>query len=182
MSYQNHNSYNRPLIDLIPDNLDVSDEEDAFYVHDEGDYLLNPKWREVITKTTNRVPRRIKRYFLIYVLCAFILLVSWIAYFGPQHALYKEEVKAMDNPAETTFGKNKRPEFGGMVQVKKMEEKFLPKGEGRLIVVGDVHGCREELEHLMRKVEFVEGRDHLVLTGDIIAKGKLRGQLHWISG
>jgi hypothetical protein len=37
--------------------------------------------------------------------------------------------------------------------------------------VGDVHGCKKELEHLMRKVEFVRGRDHLILTGDIIAKG-----------
>jgi hypothetical protein len=172
MSYHNRAyTHHHPLIDLIPDNLDVSDEEDAFYAIDEGDYLLNSKWRAAITHTTNRVPRRLQRYFVIYVICVFVVLVGWLIYWGPHYAAYKQEIRAMDHPTEETFGKNKRPEFGGMVQVKKLEEKFLPKGEGRLIVVGDVHGCREELEHLMRKVDFVEGRDHLVLTGDIIAKG-----------
>jgi hypothetical protein len=43
--------------------------------------------------------------------------------------------------------------------------------KGRLIVVGDIHGMLDELQHLLRKVEFENGVDHLVCTGDMIAKG-----------
>jgi Calcineurin-like phosphoesterase len=40
----------------------------------------------------------------------------------------------------------------------------------RTIVVGDVHGCREELELLVNKCGFVPG-ERLVLAGDLVAKG-----------
>jgi hypothetical protein len=40
----------------------------------------------------------------------------------------------------------------------------------RTIVVGDVHGCREELEDLVHLCDFRAG-DRLVLAGDLVAKG-----------
>lgn len=40
----------------------------------------------------------------------------------------------------------------------------------RTIVVGDVHGCREELEALLTRVE-CSSADDLVLVGDLVAKG-----------
>jgi hypothetical protein len=40
----------------------------------------------------------------------------------------------------------------------------------RTIVVGDVHGCREELEDLVRKCGWQRG-ERLVLAGDLVAKG-----------
>jgi hypothetical protein len=40
----------------------------------------------------------------------------------------------------------------------------------RTIVVGDVHGCREELELLLRTCGYVKG-DRVVLAGDLVAKG-----------
>jgi hypothetical protein len=42
---------------------------------------------------------------------------------------------------------------------------------GRTVVVGDVHGCRRELEELLEKVAFVRGTDRLVLVGDLVARG-----------
>lgn len=171
MPYRDAHSH-RPLIDLIPDHsLDASDEEDAFYAHDEGDYLLHPKWRAMINRTTNRIPRRIQRYFVIYLLFAVVLLVSWRIYLGPQYAVYRKELAQMDSEPKEAFGKNVRPEFKGMTQVEQLSQKLLPTGNGRLVVVGDVHGCKEELEQLLKKVDFREGKDHLILTGDIIAKG-----------
>lgn len=41
---------------------------------------------------------------------------------------------------------------------------------GRTIIVGDVHGCRTELEALLDRVGFVSG-DRLVFVGDLIARG-----------
>jgi len=42
---------------------------------------------------------------------------------------------------------------------------------GRTIIVGDVHGCREELEELLAKIGFRYGDDQLFLVGDLIARG-----------
>lgn len=44
-------------------------------------------------------------------------------------------------------------------------------GAGRLIVVGDVHGCPDELKTLLRKCQYQQGSDVLVFNGDIINKG-----------
>lgn len=42
---------------------------------------------------------------------------------------------------------------------------------GRTLVVGDVHGCRQELEDLLEAASFRAGHDALVLVGDLVAKG-----------
>src|SRR5688500_7685301 len=40
----------------------------------------------------------------------------------------------------------------------------------RTILVGDIHGCRDELERLLDYVGFVRG-DRLISVGDIIVRG-----------
>lgn len=44
-------------------------------------------------------------------------------------------------------------------------------GGGRTVIVGDVHGCREELEALLQTVRFVSNLDRLVFVGDLVARG-----------
>lgn len=41
----------------------------------------------------------------------------------------------------------------------------------RIVVVGDVHGCLEELDELVRAVGLRVGRDRLVLVGDLLDRG-----------
>jgi hypothetical protein len=41
---------------------------------------------------------------------------------------------------------------------------------GRTILVGDVHGCRDELDALLTKVAFAPG-DKLVMVGDLVVRG-----------
>lgn len=164
-----------PLIDLIPDHrdsLDVSDEEDSFYGRDD-DFLIPVKWQTTIAKTADHVPRRIKRYSLVYVAIVFLSLISWWTYFGPRRAAANELLHDMDEEPVMHYGSNVRPEFKGMIQLSDMDQEHLPEKHKhkRLIFVGDVHGCREELEHLLKKVDFNHKHDHLVLTGDMIAKG-----------
>ena len=41
----------------------------------------------------------------------------------------------------------------------------------RRIFVGDIQGCREALERLLRAVDFAAGRDRLLPVGDLVNKG-----------
>lgn len=50
---------------------------------------------------------------------------------------------------------------------------FTPSSERRLIVIGDVHGCLEELRSLLEEVKFSPGNDHLLFLGDIVDRGPL---------
>ncbi|KAJ1948894.1 hypothetical protein IWQ62_006826, partial [Dispira parvispora] len=44
--------------------------------------------------------------------------------------------------------------------------------DGRLIIIGDVHGCDEELEALLDKVQATGSeQDHVIFVGDLVAKG-----------
>jgi hypothetical protein len=42
---------------------------------------------------------------------------------------------------------------------------------GRTVIVGDVHGCRYELDVLLARVQFSAGEDRLVLVGDLVIRG-----------
>jgi hypothetical protein len=42
---------------------------------------------------------------------------------------------------------------------------------GRTILVGDVHGCRDELETLLTTVRFDQGVDRLLFVGDVVVRG-----------
>jgi hypothetical protein len=54
---------------------------------------------------------------------------------------------------------------------------------GRTIVVGDVHGCREEVEALLAAVRFAVQSDRLVFVGDLVARGPdPRGVLGLVEG
>jgi hypothetical protein len=52
-----------------------------------------------------------------------------------------------------------RPENGSMAK------------RGRTLIVGDVHGCPEELDALLAATHFVPRTDRLVLVGDVVVRG-----------
>lgn len=41
----------------------------------------------------------------------------------------------------------------------------------RTIVIGDVHGCLEELDELLDVVEYTRGKDRVVFVGDLVDRG-----------
>lgn len=41
----------------------------------------------------------------------------------------------------------------------------------RVIVVGDVHGCLDELQALLEKAQYDSNKDSVVLVGDLVNKG-----------
>ncbi|ORC88031.1 serine/threonine protein phosphatase [Trypanosoma theileri] len=46
-----------------------------------------------------------------------------------------------------------------------------PPCDHRYIIVGDIHGCPAQLEELMAKVNYQQGKDCLILAGDLVNKG-----------
>ena len=46
-----------------------------------------------------------------------------------------------------------------------------PEQRGRTIFIGDIHGCRGELEALLQAMHFEPGADRLLLTGDAFTRG-----------
>ena len=55
------------------------------------------------------------------------------------------------------------------VHAELLEGELEPKG--RVIIIGDVHGCIEELKELLVKAEYVHGVDTVILVGDLGDKG-----------
>lgn len=47
---------------------------------------------------------------------------------------------------------------------------------GRTILIGDIHGCPDELSELLGKVGYAQGIDALVLVGDLVARGPDSGR------
>ncbi|ORY79427.1 Metallo-dependent phosphatase-like protein [Protomyces lactucae-debilis] len=69
--------------------------------------------------------------------------------------------------------KRYRDRLVGHEGISTLDPSLLPTAHNdrRLIFIGDVHGCLEELEHLIRKVGFNPRNDHLIFVGDLVAKG-----------
>lgn len=72
-----------------------------------------------------------------------------------------------------SYGHYNRPPFEGLRFRGAVPEELVPTPENgrRLIVVGDIHGMDNALEALLEKVGFIHGMDHIVATGDMVAKG-----------
>ncbi|KAF2714629.1 ser/Thr protein phosphatase-like protein family [Pleomassaria siparia CBS 279.74] len=173
MSYRagTYDDSHRPLIDLIPnDSLYVSDEEDGFY-DGEDNYLINPKWKASVQRVCNHIPRRLQRYLAIYIGLLVAAWLVWQTFFSASYNEHQQQIALMDSTTKETFGSNLRPHFKHMIQVGTMDKKHLPVEDKRLIVIGDVHGCKEELQALLEKVGFDADNDHVILTGDMINKG-----------
>lgn len=48
---------------------------------------------------------------------------------------------------------------------------FTPPDEGRVFVMGDIHGQIDEMNALLEKIKFQASRDVLILTGDLVFRG-----------
>lgn len=126
---------------------------------------------------------KVRRYFLIYTILWLVALVAWktfIAQTYHEHSILMRSLTATSRDASGGwFGTNMRASFPGLTQIRDLDPRFFPqdkvpqnpKDRRRLVFVGDVHGCRDELLALLNAVSFNPETDHLILTGDIIGKG-----------
>lgn len=111
------------------------------------------------------------------------LLFTWLLWTQVVWPWIEEERAAWDtfntydtNSSTPLFGSNLRPHLGGLIQSKDLDSSLIPGGpkaskSRRLIFIGDIHGCKNELLELLEKVKFNEATDHIVSVGDIVTKG-----------
>ncbi|EPS34844.1 hypothetical protein PDE_09808 [Penicillium oxalicum 114-2] len=130
---------------------------------------------------------RFRRYLLVYLGLVLLSWVGWSMVLHPRLTERNSLIHALDPATQAAvggwFGSNALPRFDGLTHIRTLDSSLLPgpqpkghskglRSEKRLVVVGDVHGCKKELVHLLDKIEFsTADGDHLILTGDLINKG-----------
>ena len=162
----------RPLIDFVTndwrtdsryqEDIYASDESESLYRREEDDYWVHPRWKNMISY--KRVPRKVQRYLLIYVALLIATWVSWTWFIQPDWEKNKKLESQLNVKPTSVFGSNMRPEFSDMTQVKTLDSTLLPSKHQlrqRLVVVGDVHGCKEE-----RKYAFEHAKNYASLICD----------------
>lgn len=122
-------------------------------------------------------PRRLRRMIALAIFLAAGAYYCW-SMFLQYHSADAWAVRAEAAVGDDgTYGIERHRVDKNLVRYKSLDENLLPggkadpNGERRLVFVGDVHGCKKELLKLLRKVDFNEKMDHLVLVGDTISKG-----------
>jgi hypothetical protein len=152
-SLPSHNK-SGPLIDQVTNEWqnDQDFRESSFESQDSYSHFMSekdgfrapglPAW----TRNIN-IPRRAQRHIVIYTLLLLSAWFSWLYYLRPtweqEHKLDKSLAAAEKSGAR--FGANSRPAFTDMIQLRTMDQNFVPAADDqRLIFIGDVHGCSDE--------------------------------------
>ncbi|KAL8941429.1 MAG: hypothetical protein Q9216_002234 [Gyalolechia sp. 2 TL-2023] len=119
---------------------------------------------------------RLRRYMMAILLVILLPWASWRWYGRPrwqERQLLNDAFEGNLQTGAAWYGVNLRPMFKDMIQLRTLDSTQLPRSENksRLIFVGGVHGCHDELQALLSKTEYDNRTDHMIFTGDLVSKG-----------
>ncbi|THC88405.1 hypothetical protein EYZ11_012145 [Aspergillus tanneri] len=176
--------YTRPLIDYVRNEWQIGT---AKYSHlptstSTSERPETPRWIQMIVSIVTAP--RFRRYVVVYMTLLLSCFVGWKFILSPRLQEHAALLRSLDPHVKDEvggwFGSNALPTFDNVVQLRDLDPSYLPvektpdlgqPSQRRLIMIGDVHGCKEELETLLEQVDFNEDTDHLVFTGNLIDKG-----------
>lgn len=173
-----------PLINRISNNwrYDKTDETQKIggQGDDEREYTCCDLDEDTSCPNTIRdliASRRLRRMLAVLLLTVVAVYYLWAHYLQPVMAVDRLYEEGFMEQSNGSYGIARGGHDKDLVHLKKLEPHLLPGGEAdrdgkrRLVFIGDIHGCKKELLKLLRKVEFNEDTDHLVLVGDTVTKG-----------
>lgn len=194
--------YSRPLIDSARNEWQLRAAADSQRASSSSaDDIKSPGWSQMALSVVS-APRF--RHVLIYVALFLFAFIGWRMLVSPRLQEQKSLLHSLDPTSETEtggwFGTNSNPQFDGLIQIRTLDPNLVPgniagvvsgkSSRKRLIIVGDVHGCKDECKtyppsagipetdkpttvvQLLEKVSFNQaGGDHLIFVGDMINKG-----------
>ncbi|KAG8627121.1 hypothetical protein KVT40_004604 [Elsinoe batatas] len=151
----------------------ASDDEDAQYPPVCNLETISPRrtFRRIWSRT-KWLRRILFVYVLLYLLVRHVCrssILPWIE----EDRLFRPGL----DKAYAGYGNQAPTYLKGVTQVGHINPEVLPggpadtKGDKRLIFIGDIHGCLKEFNKLLDAVHFHPSRDHIIHTGDVIAKG-----------
>ncbi|GIC89610.1 putative serine/threonine-protein phosphatase [Aspergillus udagawae] len=174
------NRYTRPLIDYVRNEWQPSAKYTSLSASPDGSD--SPQWVQMFMSMVTAP--RFRRYAIIYLVLLVSCLGGWLFVLSPrleeQEALLHSLDPSTKDDVGGWFGMNALPRFDNITQLRDLDTSLLPAVKAqkdgqpssrRLIFIGDVHGCKDELEFLLDEVSFDHDRDHLIFTGDMINKG-----------
>ncbi|KAI4104050.1 MAG: hypothetical protein L6R37_003456 [Teloschistes peruensis] len=119
---------------------------------------------------------KFRRYLLIILVVFVLPWFSWRRYGQPrweEHRLLNNALDESLRAGSVWYGLNMRPTFLDMTQLQTLESSQIPMsaGERRLIFIGNVHGCQDELKTLLAETKYSNLKDHIVFTGGLVSRG-----------
>jgi hypothetical protein len=151
----------RPLIDYVRNEWQSN--SGAKYSHlgsassnSVSDRTDAPRWVQIVLSIV--ATPRFRRYVLVYLALLGVCILGWQFFLFPRLKENSAILTALD-PKEKAkvggwFGANAVPQLEDMIQLKTLDSALLPAREAkeddsrhssrRLVIVGDVHGCKEE--------------------------------------
>ncbi|RJE25015.1 ser Thr protein phosphatase [Aspergillus sclerotialis] len=124
---------------------------------------------------------RFRRYVFVYLILLLSLIAGWKWVLSPQLAEHTSLLVSLGPQSKLAaggwYGTNALPELENIVRIRSLNPNLLPRpmenpeSRRRLIFIGDVHGCKDELTELLEKTTFNPSNDHLIFTGDLITRG-----------
>ncbi|MCJ1388556.1 hypothetical protein MMC18_001403 [Xylographa bjoerkii] len=170
--YQNASLTHRPLVSQVRNDWRTDPRYGQSYSPPpDGDEYGPPDCIQIMSA------KKFRRVVGLLLLSLILFCIAWAWWLGPklsEHLMLKGSLDTRIKASKGWFGANMRPKFAGMVQLEHLDANLVPTGgrdRKRLIVVGDVHGCKDELSDLLSKLSFHPSTDHLILAGDLISKG-----------
>jgi hypothetical protein len=188
-----HSQSRQPLLSQIPDQHfdekdyeryhDLDDDDDTDYDEEDSPGCCDTKHEGSCVNRVGAHVRSRRGAKLFAVLLGIGLLITICLHWIVKPALVDLEMQdgfMLLNGGERvdTIGAARGGDFKhGAVKIQDLDEQFIPGGENdphgqrRLVFIGDIHGCKDELLKLLKKVNYDPSLDHLIATGDTINKG-----------
>ena len=153
-SSQPHRSYQhqprRPLVDLVKNEWRTNPKYGQTQYNGHSERIRGrgpPGCGQIVTAP------RLRRYLLLFFLLWGLCWGSWKWWVRPrwiEHLLLSESLDERMKSGEGWFGSNVRPTFTDLVQIQTLDRSLVQSKDERkrFIVVGNVHGCKDECKIL----------------------------------